>query len=211
MFDCPLCANSDCKVFLHSENRDYCHCTRCDLIFVPKTHHLSAENEQKIYNNHQNDPQNVGYRQFLSRCLQPIRHHLKPGMLGLDFGSGPGPTMHLLLEDLGVKTVNYDVFFNQQSELLLSRYDIVTCTEVIEHIAQATHHWSLLFSLIKPGGLLAMMTKRHLGREKFEHWHYKLDPTHITFYSERSLRWVAGQWPAQVDFYQDDVVILRPL
>jgi hypothetical protein len=211
MFDCPLCASLKAEVFQHSENRDYCHCQRCDLIFVPKKFHLSVEKEQEIYSHHQNNPQDSEYRKFLARCLQPIQSQLKPGMTGLDFGSGPGPTLHLLLGELGVDTVNYDVYFDNQPHLLESCYDIVTCTEVIEHIALAVRHWSLLFNLVKPNGVLSIMTKRHQGLEKFKHWHYKLDPTHIVFYSEHSLNWVANQWRMQLELYQDDIAIFQSI
>lgn len=207
---CPVCFHnfsSSATAFLHSENRDYYHCDCCDVIFVPPEFHLNAEQEQAVYSQHQNNPQDAGYRQFLARAIAPIQSSFKQGDTALDYGSGPGPTLHLMLAELGLEVEHYDLYFHPDNEVLTRQYNLITCTEVMEHIATASEHWKLLFGLVKPDGKLSIMTKRHLGTEKFVSWHYKMDSTHIVFYSEQTIRWIAKQYGQDVTFYGADVAI----
>ena len=40
--------------------------------------------------------------------------------------------------------------------------------------------------MLKPGGLLALMTSRWSNAEKFMHWHYNRDPTHVIFMHKKT-------------------------
>ena len=46
------------------------------------------------------------YRKFLSRMFKPMMERIEPDSYGLDFGSGPGPTLNLMFEEEG-HTVSY--------------------------------------------------------------------------------------------------------
>jgi 2-polyprenyl-3-methyl-5-hydroxy-6-metoxy-1,4-benzoquinol methylase len=88
-------------------------------------------------------------------------------------------------------------------------FDFVTATEVVEHL-QAPGHWlELLWSRIKPGGILAIQTKRVIDRPRFSQWHYRLDPTHIMFFSEETFVWLAKHWQADLELVADDVVMIQ--
>ena len=51
------------------------------------------------------------------------------------------------------------------------------------------------------------MTKRVTGKEAFATWHYKLDPTHISFFSEKTFEWLGDKWGVEPEFIGDDVVL----
>ena len=47
---------------------------------------------------HNNNPYDSEYRKFLSKIIEPLIDKIIPGAKGLDYGSGPGPTLSLMLE-----------------------------------------------------------------------------------------------------------------
>ena len=66
-----------------------------------------------------------------------------------------------------------------------------------------------LWSLLRPGGWLGVMTKLVRDRDAFARWHYKNDPTHIVFFSITTWRWWAVQAGAALTFIGDDVMLLQ--
>jgi hypothetical protein len=91
--------------------RAYHRCARCNLIFVLPHALLSAQAEKAEYDQHQNHPQDLGYRRFLSRLANPLLDVLAPQSQGLDFGSGPGPTLSVMLAAAGHTIALYDPFY----------------------------------------------------------------------------------------------------
>ena len=63
--------------------------------------------------------------------------------------------------------------------------------------------------MLKPGGWLGIMTKRVIDQEAFSRWHYKNDPTQITFFSDQSFRWIAAQYGLALSIVDQDVVLLQ--
>ena len=80
---------------------------------------------------------------------------------------------------------------------------------LLEHIADAQQVFKQLQGLLKPSGLLAIMTKRVRDHAGFIHWHYKHDPTHINFYSEATFGWIAQTYQWQLEIIDNDVVFFR--
>ena len=207
---CPLCkAASGCKHYHRDKRRNYWQCAECQLVFVAAVERLSPEAEKAEYDLHENNPEDAGYRQFLSRVATPLQQLLPAGARGLDFGSGPGPTLSLMMTEAGFPTANYDVYYANDKKLLEEEYDFISATEVIEHICEPAEVLPKLWTQIKPGGVLALMTKLVIDIDAFARWHYKNDPTHICFYSQDTFRFLADKWDASVDFVGKDVVILR--
>jgi hypothetical protein len=181
------------------------------LVFVPPSQQLSYDEERAIYDLHQNDDQDQGYQTFLSRLSTPLLEKLQRPSSGLDFGSGPGPTLAQLFKNQGHQMELFDIHYANQPKVLENQYDFITLTEVAEHLKTPNHTFSLLFSLLKTPGYLAVMTKRVLDLDRFRTWHYKNDPTHISFYSEQSLQCLAHQSQTQLEFYGQDVAIFVKL
>ncbi|WP_228550739.1 class I SAM-dependent methyltransferase [Endozoicomonas sp. OPT23] len=179
------------------------------MVFVPPHEYISTTEEHHEYLLHENNPDDGGYRRFLSRLTQPLTSNLKPASKGLDFGCGPGPTLHLIMSDHGHTMHLYDIFFHKDKSVLNEKYDFITATEVVEHIHHPSDVISQLWSLLNIGGYLAIMTKLVIDQEAFSRWHYKNDPTHVCFYSIETFNWLAKELNAEIEFIDRDVIFLR--
>lgn len=203
---CPLCFSTQSVFFHRDSQREYLRCRRCALVFVPAQSHLSKADEKSFYDLHQNSSLDSGYRTFLARLARPLLAQLKTGSQGLDFGSGPGPTLSLMLEEAGHSVALYDPFFAPDQSVFTRQYDFVTCSEVVEHLRAPGQELKRLWALLKPGGVLAIMTKRVIDQAAFSRWHYKNDPTHIVFFSESTFNWLGKLWLIQPIYCGADVV-----
>ncbi|QDT39688.1 class I SAM-dependent methyltransferase [Stratiformator vulcanicus] len=206
--NCPLCAAISAP-YLQDERRTYRQCSVCRLVFVVNSDLPSREVERRQYDLHENDPGDENYRRFLSRVFRPLHERLPPRSCGLDFGCGPGPTLSVMFEEAGHTMDVFDPFYFPNRSVLEQQYDFVTASEVVEHFHRPAEEFARLFSLLKPGGLLGLMTKRVRDRDAFAKWHYKQDPTHVCFYSAATFEWLAEDRGARFDVICDDVVIFR--
>ena len=53
------------------------------------------------------------------------------------------------------------------------------------------------------------MTKLATEAEAFTRWHYKNDPTHVSFFSRDTFRFLAQRDGLEVEFVGNDVILLR--
>jgi hypothetical protein len=162
-----------------------------------------------VYELHQNSPRDTAYRKFLVRLFDPMRSLLTPASEGLDFGSGPGPTLSVMFAEAGFPMTIYDAFYAKDIEALQKPYDFITATEVVEHLREPGKELGRLWSLLKPGGWLGIMTKLALDKQAFASWHYTNDPTHICFFSRKTFQWLAKQWQVEPEFIGNDVILLK--
>ena len=207
---CPLCHGTKIRLFYTSaEAKPFYTCPDCALIFLPPRFHLSAEEEKERYDLHQNNPEDKKYVRFLNRLVTPLLPFLKEGMRGLDFGSGPGPTVSVLLEDRGFSVENYDPFYAPEKALLEKKYDFITATEVVEHFAEPHKEFHRLYGLLKGGGLLAVMTQVFRPEMDFGQWWYWREPTHIVFYQPATFRWIAQSLGMDLCLAEENVYIFR--
>ncbi len=208
---CPLCASQEISDFHQDLTRDYLRCETCRLTFVPREFHLSASDEKAEYDLHENSPDDPGYRQFLGRLFEPMNSRVSPGSTGLDFGSGPGPTLSVMFEEAGHDVAIYDPFYAPDETPLTRQYDFVTASEVVEHFRNPAKDLQRLWSCVKSSGLLGIMTKQVIDQASFANWHYKNDPTHISFFSRETFNWLAEQWHAELTFVGSDVMLFSKL
>lgn len=206
---CPLC-NSTGPSRLHRDSRrEYWRCGNCGLVFVPKHYFLSPDAEKACYDQHQNNAADDRYRQFLGRLFHPLVESLSPGARGLDYGSGPGPTLGRMFTEAGYPTVNYDPFYEPDSTVWRVEYDFISATEVVEHLHFPMKDLQRMWTALRPGGWLGIMTKRVPDFNAFEAWHYKNDPTHVSFFAEETFQWLEQRWSAELRIVGPDVVLLR--
>ena len=170
---------------------------------------LSTDEEKKIYELHDNDPADAGYRRFLAKLAEPLMARLPKGARGLDFGCGPGPALAQMFREAGFDMALYDPFFHPLPDALKTRYDFVTCTEVVEHLHRPAEVFDQLDSLLKPGGWLGIMTCFQTDDARFDNWHYRRDPTHVVFYRETTFQWLADHHGWQLEIPRKDVVLLK--
>ncbi len=208
---CPLCQHPATTPYHTDRLRQYWHCPVCQLVFASRQSLLSNDAELAIYQQHQNDPSDAGYRQFLNKLAAPLLQRLGSSPLqGMDFGAGPGPTLYLLLEQGGHQVNNYDPYFAPDATLLEHQYDFICSTEAIEHFYQPALEWQLWLDLLKPGGWLGLMTRlRPQQVEDFSRWHYKNDPTHVSFFHAKTFEWLAKRDGFSLEIIGPDVVIMQ--
>ena len=203
---CPLCRESEGRPF-YQDSREYFRCPVCSLVFVMPYQFLSLEEEKSVYDLHDNSSEDPGYRRFLARLLDPVSHRLAPNSCGLDFGSGPGPTLSVMFEEAGHSMEIYDPFFAPETMVLQRQYDFIVASEVVEHLHYPRRELDRLWSCLKPNGLLGIMTKRVIDRDAFSRWHYKNDQTHVCFFSTETFQWLADHWCSTLTFPGKDVVL----
>jgi 2-polyprenyl-3-methyl-5-hydroxy-6-metoxy-1,4-benzoquinol methylase len=165
---------------------------------------LTPDQELNRYLKHTNSLDNTGYvdmlNAFIDKSITPFRQNIKTI---LDFGSGPEPVLAQLLREMGFKVDIYDIFFAPEEEYLDRTYDLITCTEVLEHLKDPLKALGILRNLLNPGGIIAIMTLFHpvydlsptpdqLPCEKiFKDWWYRRDPTHISFFRPETFYHIA--------------------
>ena len=207
---CPLCKNIQTSFLYRDQYRTYPRCPNCALIFVARKDLLPPHQEKERYDLHQNDPQDEGYRQFLNQLAKPLIKRIgPPPMEGLDFGSGPGPVLAMILEEQGYRMTLYDPYYAPDKSPLQRSYDFVTCTETIEHFYAPDKDWRLLIKLLKPGGWLGIMTQLVQDIQSFPTMHYITDMTHVSFFSRVTFEYLADRDNLHLEFEADHLIFIK--
>lgn len=209
MNHCILCHSDHTVHFCNADGYSYRICNRCDLIYVRPGQRLDPAEEKSRYDLHENHPEDEGYRKFLSQLFVPLSKKLSPESFGLDFGSGPGPTLSVMFEESGHRVQIYDPFYADHPSVFNRQYDFITTTETAEHLFNPGDEFDRLWSCLKPGGYLGIMTKLVPSHDEFHDWHYRKDDTHVTFYSEETFRWMAEHYGASLEIHGERTVILE--
>lgn len=206
---CPLCGSSRIRPFARAHGRRYRECPDCGLVHLAPEQRLDRAAEKRRYDLHENSPDDPGYRAFLDRLAAPLVERLEPGAEGLDYGSGPGPTLSVMLEEQGFPMAIYDPFYAPDPGPLRRRYDFVTCTETVEHFFDPGAELAHLRRLVRPGGWLAIMTEVLGPEQDFEAWHFARDPTHVCLYRRRTMDWIADRLGWRLESPRSSVFLLR--
>jgi 2-polyprenyl-3-methyl-5-hydroxy-6-metoxy-1,4-benzoquinol methylase len=193
--------------FLTADGRDYRRCGSCALTFVPAEQHADAARERARYETHRNSPADAGYRAFLDRLLAPLAAALPRGAEGLDFGCGPGPAASAMMRERGFRMTDYDPFFAPDASALARSYDFVVCTEVLEHLRAPGRTLARVDALLRPGGLLGAMTGVLEDDAAFAGWWYRKDFTHVAFFRNETLEWIARRFGWRLERPSRDVAL----
>ena len=114
-----------------------------------------------------------------------------------------------MFEEMGHTVTIYDYFYAKDPVALQQTYDFITATEVVEHLHDPATILSQLWTLLKSGGYLGLMTKLVRDQEAFAKWHYKNDLTHVCFFSRATFEWLADHWQADLKFFGNDVMLFH--
>lgn len=212
MMNCRLCAHN-VEYFASFQKRAYYRCPRCHLIQLEKNQCPTPNEEFSEYQLHQNDPKDEGYRRFLQKVTDPMLEWLNQknnqNATTLDFGCGPGPTISIVMGEWGWNTQNYDPFFVPNKSVLLKRYDLISCTEVVEHFHEPERSWAQLYSLCsEEGSQLVVMTQpsdKHHTQQKFQQWRYIHEKSHVAFYHSFTMKWIADHFNMKLSILSPSV------
>ncbi len=207
--NCPVCGCGATTVLLTDRhNKTYHRCTGCDATFLDPSGFLTSDAEYAHYLTHENAVDDAGYRTYLSKLADPLLARLDPASSGLDYGCGPAPALADMMRDAGHSVSVFDPFFEADKSPLSRSYDFVTCTEAVEHFHWPAVEFKRLAGLLKPGGLLAVMTIFQTDDSRFANWRYRLDPTHVVFYREHTFAVLAQVLEMKCEIIAKDVVFL---
>jgi hypothetical protein len=188
---CPLCgAPGPFESLVDVRKRRHRLCARCKLIFAEDRFLPSPAAERERYAKHQNGPWDAGYVAFLRQALVPALPHLTADMRGLDYGCGHDPVLYRLLAEAGLRCENYDPFFFPAPPA--GPFDFLFATEVVEHFFRPAAEWPRMAGLLRPGGILTVMTAPWEDVAAFPAWGYASDETHVCFYHRQTLDWICG-------------------
>ncbi len=209
---CTLCSGLSVRPFrTELKPHAYYHCETCDLRFLDPAFHLSYEDEKKRYQSHNNDPLDAGYQKFLSPVFDALVSRFDKAARLLDFGAGPGPALYQSLLSAGFShAAVYDPYFFPDESTLTCEYDAVSATEVIEHFRDPADDFKKIRKCLRPGGSLVLMTHFFDATTiDFNSWYYRKDPTHVSFYSRKTMEWIREYFGfTRLEFITERVVVL---
>jgi SAM-dependent methyltransferase len=172
----------------------YYRCPACGHVRLEDSRVLPPAEERARYLLHHNDPEEAGYRSYLTSFVErAIVPFAAPGARVLDFGSGPVPALAMLLRERGYTVSIYDPYFAPDRRTLNGPFDLVAVHEVIEHLRRPYATLARLARRLRPHGVLAIRTRFSPGEpEAFARWWYRQDPTHVGFFEARTLTAMAA-------------------
>ncbi len=206
---CPLCGAEDARAFAERRGTRYFRCGVCRLVFMHPERRPDAAAELAHYGTHWNDVHDPRYRAFLARVADPLAQRLPPGAHGLDYGAGPAPALARMMEERGFRMSVHDPFFAPDEDALRRTYDFVACTETAEHFHRPAAEWARLDALLRPGGWLGVMTELLDDARDFAGWRYARDPTHVCFYADETMRWIADRYGWRMESPGRNVVLFH--
>ena len=103
-------------------DRRYDWCPTCGSIQIAADLLPTPETERNRYLEHNNQPDNSNYREYLTRFLESaIATTVSPPARILDFGSGPSPVLSMLLAERGYDVWSYDPIFQPNTTRVFPR------------------------------------------------------------------------------------------
>lgn len=168
----------------------YERCPGCGYIQLLEDYLPSPLNERSRYLLHRNDPEDSGYRNWLSAFADSaLAPYAKAGCEVLDFGSGPNSALRGILEERAYGYTPYDPFFEPCEAWRKRSWPAIVVHEVAEHLRFPGAVLSELAGLLEPHGILALRTRFPPDSpDAFLAWHYRQDSTHIGFFSKDCLK-----------------------
>lgn len=213
MADCPLCATPLRPFFHRGVNDpspgDYQRCPVCSLIVVARASWPTPEFERQYYRTHENHPEDASYQRFLGRLIEPLEAACPAPADGLDWGCGPHPVLANMLGGRGYRMQTHDPVFGPDRPAPGNLFDLITCTEVLEHLHEPLATLRDMATYLHPGGTLAIMTGWPPTAGAFHRWHYRRDPTHVAFYGPATLRWIAERAGWELELSARDIALFH--
>lgn len=209
---CKICEESVRAFSDVKKGLIYYRCGSCGFVSLDNQFMVNREAEKKKYDQHNNSLENEGYVQMFEDFIEvTIAPYAKEIQTALDFGSGPEPVLSKLLERRGFEVDIYDLYYAPTKVYEGKKYDLITSTEVFEHLSKPLEALELLVKHLKSNGYIALMTKFPPKDDtEFLAWWYRRDPTHISFFTPKSFEVMAEKMGLRVlNIINDNIVVLQ--
>jgi len=188
---CPLCT-ADAQFYFRDEKLDrrYFRCAICDLRFLDPAKHLAASEELARYELHKNDITDVRYQDYMRPIADWIQTRTTFRSHGLDFGCGKAALLAQMLNAKNYEMQIFDPYYCPDKTYQTKKYDFCVAVETAEHFYSPSYEFGHLKGLLKDTGGLGIVTALFHANINFSSWYYRLDPTHVCFYSTRTFDWI---------------------
>ncbi|CAA6817638.1 MAG: Putative methyltransferase associated with DUF414 [uncultured Sulfurovum sp.] len=190
----------------------YYRCASCGFVFLDDEHIIDKRDEKAQYDLHHNGFENKGYVQMFEAFIDlAIEPYISNSKTALEFGSGPGPVLSKLLKKRGLEVDIYDLYYAPLKVYETKKYDLITSTEVFEHLQKPLEVLALLVKHTTKAGHIVLMTKFPPKEDKaFLAWWYRRDPTHISFFTPQSFEVMAKKLGLSVrSILNDNIVVFQ--
>lgn len=190
--NCILCGSPKTFEWYQDKLQTYFLCHGCTFVFVPRNQMLSAFEEKKRYDTHENNDDDPRYREYLTKIRNSVTPFLTKESLGLDFGCGASHLLARIFSEENFVVDSYDLYYHPEEKIWDKTYDFIVLSEVIEHLSWPVATMEKLAKLLKPGGQIFIKTMFLPEKENaFAGWFYKNDPTHVQFFNFKSMEKLA--------------------
>jgi hypothetical protein len=156
-------------------------------VFVPEAGWLTVAAERARYAHHDNTAANAGYVQFLGEVADVVCGLVGPGARVLDFGSGEHAVLTGILTQRGRECTAYDPLYGIGAGALAARYDVIVLCEVIEHLRDLRVELERIGKCRGPDAVVVVRTRCYPSLAELPTWWYARDPTHVHFFTPRTL------------------------
>ncbi|MFQ6372849.1 methyltransferase domain-containing protein [Shewanella sp. YIC-542] len=207
---CPLCFQEQVRPFFEDRRRYFLRCEHCHLVFANPGSYLLPDAEKQRYGHAKQGNKQKQLARFIAMLLTQLQT-LQPNstLSGMNFGRVLAPALLQGILQPQQQLQQYDPFFAPCHQLLHRQYDFVSCYRVFEHFQQPAKEWQRLIQALKSGGYLAISTPFLQSATAFAKWHYKNNPTHVSFYQPQTFHYLAQQGQLQLIFAQSDFVLMQ--
>ncbi|MCK5854314.1 MAG: class I SAM-dependent methyltransferase [Sulfurovaceae bacterium] len=173
---------------------------------------VDEKSEKAHYDKHENGFESLGYvemfEKFIDKAIEPYLENIEST---LEFGCGSGPVLAELLRQKGLEVDQYDLYYFPKKVYEDKKYDLITSTEVFEHLKEPTTILQTLVNSLNYNGYIILMTQFPPSDDKeFLDWWYRRDITHISFFTPKSFEIMAEKVGLKViNVIQPNIVVFQ--
>jgi len=191
MHKCKIC-KFDTSVLSDSKKK-LSYYQSCGFLYLDNMFIVDKESEKEQYDLHENSFESTGYvemfEKFIAKAIAPYEEDIESA---LEFGCGSGPVLAELLRRRSLAVDIYDLYFYPEKVYEGKKYDLITSTEVFEHLKKPMKVLNMLVEHTAKNGYIVLMTKFPPKDDKeFLAWWYRRDVTHISFFTPKSFELMA--------------------
>jgi cyclopropane fatty-acyl-phospholipid synthase-like methyltransferase len=193
MHNCKVCKTETSKIEEVKKTLTYYRCVSCGFIYLEDKYVITQEKEKERYTQHENAFENKGYIEMFEKfIIEAVEPYIADVKTVLDFGCGEAPVLAKLLEKRNLEVDAYDIYFATKKVYEAKTYDLITSTEVFEHLQKPMETLELLADHLTNNGYIILMTRFPPKDDKtFLNWWYRRDSTHISFFTPKSFEVMA--------------------
>ncbi|MFQ5432369.1 MAG: class I SAM-dependent methyltransferase [Nitrospinota bacterium] len=199
----------------YRDSRRFYKCPSCGLIFTNETAGNAAS--EKHYMSQWKSTDADFWKQQVDGLLSVIHKYKMPVGRLLDFGSGAGEITKEF-QARGIEATPLDPMINGylKDQNYPQKFEVVVGVEVIEHLPDMWDELKEIKRNLSADGIMLFTTILTDGfidsaneREQFRGWWYKDDPTHVSFFSRKSVFRLAEHMGYTADIYGTQLFVLK--